>query len=94
MSEYLQQLLDIIRPELPKFGLQVLPRGKTSFSLIRGTDVVMTVRDSGENVELSYKGRTYSYDKWYTKPEHLANTILNVLKFQESGSSPGGQPSP
>jgi len=34
-------------------------------------------------VELSYRGKKYTYDKWYTKPEHLAATIINTLKFQE-----------
>jgi hypothetical protein len=34
-------------------------------------------------VELSYRGKKYTYDKWYTKPEHLATTIINTLKFQE-----------
>ncbi len=86
MSEYIQQLLEMIRPELSKYGLKVLSRGKSSFSLLRGTEIVMTVRDAGEVVELSYKGKKYNYDKWYTKPQHLANTILNVLQFQESES--------
>ncbi|GAB6148573.1 hypothetical protein [Stetteria hydrogenophila] len=84
MSEYIQQLIEIIRPEISKYNLKILPRGKSSFSLIRGTDVVMTVRDAGEIVELSYKGKKYNYDKWYTKPQHLADTILHVLQFQES----------
>ena len=84
MSEYIQQLIEIIRPNLGKYGLKVLPRGRSSFSLVRGTEIVMTVRDAGEIVELSYKGKKYTYDKWYTKPPHLANTILNVLEHQES----------
>ncbi|MMZ67690.1 hypothetical protein D1872_302990 [compost metagenome] len=90
MSEYIQQLLDIIRPEVSKYGLKIMPRGRSSFSLIRGTQIVMTVRDAGEMVELSYKGKKYNYDKWYTKPQHLANTILNVLQYQESGSAGEG----
>jgi hypothetical protein len=85
VSEYIQQLLDEIRGEVGKYGLKVLPRGKSSFSLIRGTEIVMTVRDAGEIVELSYKGKKYTYDKWYTKPPHLAATILNVLQHQEAG---------
>jgi hypothetical protein len=43
----------------------------------------MSVRDTRDYVELSYRGKKYTYDKWYTKPEHLATTIINTLKFQE-----------
>ena len=83
MSEYLDEVKQIIRPEIGKWGLKILPKGRSSFSLLRKTDVVMTVRDTADQVELSYKGRRYTYDKWYTKPEHLAAVILNVLNAQE-----------
>lgn len=83
MSEYIDQLKSLIRPELPRFNLKILPRGRSSFSLVRGTEIVMTVRDAGAQVELSYMGKRYQYDKWYTKPEHLANVIFNVLSVQE-----------
>ena len=83
MSDYIQAVLEEIRPELPKYNLKVLPRGRTSFSLIRGTSIIMTVRDAGDTVELSYKNKKYRYDKWYTKPPHLANVIKNVLEQQE-----------
>jgi hypothetical protein len=83
VSEYIQKVVEAIRPKLPEYGLKVLPRGKNSFSLIRGTDIVMTVRDAGDIVELSYKNKKYTYDKWYTKPEHLSAMILNVLEHQE-----------
>ncbi len=83
MSDYIQQVLDIVRPKLSAYGLKVLPRGKSSFSLIRGTQIIMTVRDAGEIAEISYKNKKYTYDKWYTKPEHLAAMILNVLEHQE-----------
>jgi len=86
VSEYIQEVLNEIRKELPKYNLKVLPRGKNSFSLIRGTEIVMTVRDAGDVVELSYKNKKYTYDKWYTKPPHLAAVIKNVLAYQESGS--------
>ena len=83
MSEYLEEVKSLIRPEIGKFGLKILPRGKSSFSLVRGSEIVMTVRDAQEQVEISYKGKRYSYDKWYTKPEHLVAVILNVLEVQE-----------
>ncbi len=84
MSEYIEEVKEKIRGELPKYGLKILPRGKSSFSLVRGTEIVLTVRDAQEIVEISYKGKKYTYDKWYTKPEHLAQVILNVLEVQEA----------
>jgi hypothetical protein len=87
VSDYIQEVLNEIRPILPKYNLKVLPKGKNSFSLIRDSEVVMTVRDAGDIVELSYKNKKYTYDKWYTKPPHLAAVIKNVLSYQESQSS-------
>lgn len=84
MSEYIEEVKEKIRGELGKYGLKILPRGKSSFSLIRGSEIVLTVRDAQEIVEISYKGKKYTYDKWYTKPEHLAQVILNVLEAQEA----------
>lgn len=84
MSAYIDQVKDIIRPELSKHGLKILPRGKSSFSLVKGTQVYMTIRDAGDIVELSFKGKKYTYDKWYTKPEHLAQVIFNVLEAQKA----------
>jgi len=84
MSEYIEEVKEKIRGELGKYGLKILPRGRSSFSLVRGGEIVLTVRDAQEMVEISYKGKKYTYDKWYTKPEHLAQVILNVLEAQEA----------
>ena len=80
MSEYMDQVKSIIRPVLSKYGLKLLPRGKSSFSLMKGSQIYMTIRDTGDNVEISFKGKKYMYDKWYTKPEHLAQVVFNVLE--------------
>ncbi|MEB3774313.1 MAG: hypothetical protein GSR86_05245 [Desulfurococcales archaeon] len=80
MSEYMDQVKSIIRPELSKYGLKILPRGKSSFSIMKGSEIFMTIRDTGDNVEISFKGKKYMYDKWYTKPEHLAQVVFNVLE--------------
>ena len=85
MSEYIDEVKSKLRDRVGGYGLKILPRGRSSFSLVRGTEIVMTVRDAQEVVELSYKGKKYTYDKWYTKPEHLVNVILNVLEAQEKG---------
>ena len=83
MSEYIEQVKELLRPKLGEYGLKILPRGKSSFSLVRGSEIVMTVRDAQEQVEVSYKGKKYNYDKWYTKPQHLVEMIINVLEVQE-----------
>ncbi len=82
MSSYIEEVKNLVKPELAKYGLKLLPRGKSSFSLIKGGQVYMTVRDTGDNVEISFQGRKYMYDKFYTKPEHLAQVIFNVLEAQ------------
>ncbi len=79
MSDYLDQVKDAIRSEITKNGLKIESRGKNSFALVKeGTDF-MIVRDSDEQVEISYKGQRYQYDKYYTKPQHLAQVITNVM---------------
>jgi hypothetical protein len=83
MSEYLSKLKEIIEAEVARYGLRVASTGRDSINLLRGGDVIMSIRDTRDYVELSYRGKKYTYDKWYTKPEHLATTIINTLKFQE-----------
>ncbi|MEN2999261.1 MAG: hypothetical protein ABDH61_01615 [Acidilobaceae archaeon] len=82
MTEYLEQLRDLIKEELSKYGL-TQNMSKESLNIMRAKDIVMTIRDLKDYVELSYKGKKYTYDKWYTKPQHLASTIINTLKVQE-----------
>jgi len=82
VSEYIDEVKKLVRAEVSKYGLKILPRGKNSFSLMKGSQIYMTVRDTGDNVEISFQGNKYMYDKFYTKPEHLAQVILNVLEAQ------------
>lgn len=82
MSDYMDQVKSLVKPELAKYGLKILPRGKNSFSIMKGSEIFMTIRDTGDNVELSFKGKKYMYDKWYTKPEHLAQVVFNVLEAE------------
>ena len=83
-AEYIAEVKDKIRPLLQELGLKILPKGASSFSIIRGTQIIMTIRDTGDYVELSYQGKKYQYDKWYTKPQHLAKVVENVLKAPSS----------
>ncbi|MCE4602962.1 MAG: hypothetical protein GSR84_09270 [Desulfurococcales archaeon] len=82
MSDYMDQVKSLVKPELAKYGLKILPRGKSSFSIMKGSEIFMTIRDTGDNVEISFKGKKYMYDKWYTKPEHLAQVVFNVLEAE------------
>ncbi|MCE4601195.1 MAG: hypothetical protein F7C38_06490 [Desulfurococcales archaeon] len=82
MSEYIDEVKKLVREEASKYGLKILPRGKSSFSLMKGGQVYMTIRDTGDNIEISFQGQKYLYDKFYTKPEHLAQVVFNVLEAQ------------
>jgi len=82
MSEYLDQVKDQIRANVIKSGLKIEPRGKNSFALKKESTDFMIVRDTSDQVEISFQGQRYQYDKYYTKPEHLAQVILNVVNAQ------------
>jgi len=82
VSEYIDEVKKLVRSEAAKYGLKILPRGKNAFSLMKGSEVYMTIRDTGDNVEISFQGQKYMYDKFYTKPEHLAQVVFNVLEAQ------------
>ena len=80
-SEYLTQLKDLIKEKAKEKGLKVMIVGST-MKLIKEGETIMNISDKGEIVELSFKGKKYTYDKWYTKPEHLAKTITVTLEAQ------------
>ncbi|KSW12774.1 hypothetical protein CF15_06980 [Pyrodictium occultum] len=80
-SEYLSKLKDLIKPKAQEKGIKVMVVGST-MKLVKDGNTVMNIADKGEIVELSFKGKKYTYDKWYTKPEHLAATITRTLDVQ------------
>jgi len=80
-SEYLSQLRDLIKPKLQEKGLKALLVGST-LKIVKDGETIMNISDKGEIVELTFKGKKYTYDKWYTKPEHLAATIRTTLDHQ------------
>lgn len=82
MGEFLEELRELIKGEVAKYGMSI-NLSKESLTILKEKEVVMTIRDLKDYIELSYKGKKYSYDKWYTKPQHLASTIMNTLKVQE-----------
>ncbi len=76
---YLDELKEKIYTPLNQKGVKILPKGN-SLRLVKDMKIVMTITDRGDYVELSYEGKNYKYDKWYTKPEHLATVILRQFE--------------
>ncbi len=81
MSDYLKQLRDILNQKLNRSDIKILVIG-SKMKITKGTETLMELQDKGQIVELNFRGKKYTYDKWYTKPEHLAQTILNVFHYQ------------
>ncbi len=77
MSDYLKQLKKLIVTKLS--GYRILDKSPSVFQLIKDNNVVATIKDQGEFVIVTIAGKDYKYDKWYTKPEHLANVLVNYF---------------
>ncbi|MGC8982986.1 MAG: hypothetical protein ACP5KA_04440 [Desulfurococcaceae archaeon] len=73
MSEYLKQLKIQLISKLPGVRFQdVNPR--ETIVIVAGKPETRVI-DERDYVTLVIEGKSYKYDKWYTKPEHLAETI-------------------
>jgi len=81
VSDYLKQLRDILNQKLGRSDIKILVIG-SKMKISKDTETLMELVDKGQIVELTFRGKKYTYDKWYTKPEHLAQTILNVFQYQ------------
>jgi len=81
VSDYLKELRDILREKLNRDDIKIIVIGST-MKITKNGETLMTLQDKGQIVELSFRGNKYTYDKWYTKPVHLAQTILNVFQYQ------------
>ncbi len=78
MSDYMKQLRDILVKELARcYAIGV--KSRTVLQIIRSGNVEATIKDSGEYVIVTIGGKEYKYDKWYTKPVHLAKVITNYF---------------
>ncbi len=84
MSEYIAQVRELLSKDASKYNIKVELKGKGSLSIVKEGAELMTIRDADDNVELTYKGQKYTYDKWYTKPQHLVQVIVNVLNASAS----------
>ncbi len=76
---YMEELKEKLVPQLSKLGIKVLPKGQ-SLRLVKDMKIVMTLEDKGDYIEMKYEGKTYKYDKWYTKPEHLAPVVIRQFE--------------
>ncbi len=56
-------------------GIKFQDKSGGELQLIKDGNVVATVKDEKDYVTVTIKNNTFKYDKWYTKPEHLAETI-------------------
>ncbi|WP_448577546.1 hypothetical protein [Thermosphaera sp.] len=73
MSEYMKQFKIQVASKIP--GIKFQDKSGGELQLIKDGNVVATVKDEKDYVTVTIKNNTFKYDKWYTKPEHLAETI-------------------
>ncbi|MEM0378129.1 MAG: hypothetical protein QXP68_02935 [Thermosphaera sp.] len=78
MSEYIKQFKIQIASKIP--GIKFQDKSAGEVQLIKEGNVVATVRDEKDYVVVTIKNNTFKYDKWYTKPENLAETLKVYLE--------------
>ncbi|WP_440059054.1 hypothetical protein ACSU1N_04505 [Thermogladius sp. 4427co] len=81
MSEYIKQLKIQLAGKI--HGVTFQDRGANITSIILGGNPIATVKDEGDYVIVSIGGKDYKYDKWYTKPQHLAETIAVYISAKK-----------
>ncbi|MCD6195566.1 MAG: hypothetical protein J7J82_02105 [Staphylothermus sp.] len=77
MSEYIKQLKLQLLQRLK--GYKLLDKSPSVFAIVKENKIYALVKDQGEYVIVTIAGKDYKYDKWYTKPEHLTNVLVNYL---------------
>ncbi len=78
MSDYIKQLKMLLLAKLK--GFKLMDKSPSVFAIIKENKIKAIVKDQGEFVIVNIAGKDYKYDKWYTKPEHLANVLVNYLQ--------------
>jgi len=78
MSDYIKQLKDILVKELAKCYALGLKSANVMLILRQGKPEA-TIKDIGEYIIVTIEGKEYKYDKWYTKPVHLAKVLTNYF---------------
>ncbi len=80
MSQYLSELKTKLVGKLP--GYRFMDKGPNVFAIVKDNQVKAIVKDQGDYVIVTISGKDYKYDKWYTKPEHLATVLINYFSQQ------------
>jgi hypothetical protein len=73
MSEYMKQFKIQVASKIP--GIKFQDKSGGELQLIKDGNIVAVIKDEKDYVTVTIKNNTFKYDKWYTKPEHLAETI-------------------
>jgi len=74
MSEYIKQLKIQVAGKIS--GVKFQDKSAMEVMIMREGKLVATVRDEKDYVTVTTTdGNSFKYDKWYTKPEHLADMI-------------------
>jgi hypothetical protein len=73
MSEYIKQLKIQIASKVT--GVRFQDRSPIEISVFKEGFPEIRIRDERDYVIVSIEGNQYKYDKWYTKPEHLAEMV-------------------
>ncbi len=77
MSDYIKDLKLKLLAKLK--GYKIMDKSPSVFAIVKDNKIYAIIKDQGENVIVTIAGKDYKYDKWYTKPEHLANVLVNYL---------------
>lgn len=77
MSQYLSELKTKLVGKLS--GYRFMDKGPNTFAIVKDNQVKAIVKDQGDYIIVSLGGKDYKYDKWYTKPEHLATVLINYF---------------
>jgi len=73
MSEYLKQLKIQIVSKV--HGIKFQDVSPVEISVFKEGFPEVRIRDERDYVTVRYGNQSIKYDKWYTKPEHLAEMI-------------------
>lgn len=77
MSDYIKELKKLLVIKLS--GYKIVDKSTKVFYLVKNNKIQATIKDQGDFVIVNIGGKDYKYDKWYTKPEHLANVLANYF---------------
>ncbi len=81
MSEYLKQLKIQIASKVQ--GVRFQDVSPLEIMILKEGQPEVRVKDEKDYVTVKYGDQVIKYDKWYTKPEHLAEMIKVFFSTQK-----------